>query len=347
MLRRLRDWWNFRQAVHDASRVDLTHPAGERDVVVLPCWRRPEFLWHCLDNLTRADGIDSVHLLFRPDTGFSPDNLDVIRSFSDRLSSFEIQPADPCPFRRTKPSANFLLGMLHAAATTRRLVFLVEEDIMVARDFFRWHRAVHAAADPLFCSIPVKNPNRVLSLSDDPAAYYLSSGDSCSNGMCFDKQVLQSLVAPHVNMAYLRAPKKYIRRNFPASTIGLGYVEQDGLIRRIQERSPLPIAWPCVPRAFHSGFFGARGGWHNFTHPAGAGQSIEQRVQLLTDTIYDADAMLKAVVRNSGERAEFIASCLPCSLTPPAWNVLHRIDVPPPQSGVSLPALSQPVAGAS
>lgn len=201
---------------------------------------------------------------------------------------------------------------------------------MVARDYFRWHRAVHAAAAPLFCSIPVKNPNRALSLPDDPAAYYLSSGDSCSNGMCFDKQVLQSLVAPHVNMAYLRAPKKYIRRNFPGSTIGLGYVEQDGLIRRIQERSPLPIAWPCVPRAFHSGFFGARGGWHNFTHPAGAGESFQDRVQLLTDTIYSADAMRQAVVRNSGERAEFIASCMPCSLDPPAWKVLHRIDVPMP-----------------
>jgi len=61
-------------------------------------------------------------------------------------------------------------------------------------------------------------------------------------------------------------------------------------------------------------------------------------VQLLTDTIYDADAMLEAVVRNSGQRAEFIASCMPCSLTPRAWNVLHRIDVPPPQSSVSLPA---------
>jgi hypothetical protein len=53
-------------------------------------------------------------------------------------------------------------------------------------------------------------------------------------------------------------------------------------------------------------------------------------VQLLTDTIYSADAMRQAVVRNSGERAEFIASCMPCSLDPPAWKVLHRIDVPMP-----------------
>jgi len=330
VLRRVRTWWNFRQAVIKASRVDLTRLPGDKDVVVLPCWRRPEFLWHCLDNLTRAEGIGGVHVLFRPDTGFSPDNLEVIDSFADRLLSFEVQVADPCPFRRTKPSANFLLGLLHAAATAKQLVFLVEEDIMVARDYFRWHRAVHAAAGPLFCSIPVKNPNRILTLPDDPEAYYLSSGDSCSNGMCFDKHVLQSLIAPHVNMAYLRRPKRYIRRQFPASSIGLGFVEQDGLIRRIQEQSPLPIAWPCVPRAFHSGFFGARGGWHNFTQPGGAGQSIGDRVQLLTDPIFSSDAMRRAVVRNSGERPEFIDSCMPCSLELPAWKVLHRIVVPPP-----------------
>ncbi len=43
--------------------------AGDKDVVLLPCWRRPEFLWHCLDNLTRAAGIGGVHLSFRPYTG--------------------------------------------------------------------------------------------------------------------------------------------------------------------------------------------------------------------------------------------------------------------------------------
>ncbi|HEY4973093.1 MAG TPA: hypothetical protein VII41_05750, partial [Steroidobacteraceae bacterium] len=115
MLKQLHNWWNFRQAVIDASRLDLTHPAGARDVLVLPCWRRPEFLWHCLDNLTRAEGIGDVHVLFRPDTGFLPDNIDVINAFADRLPSFQISLPEPCPYRRTKQSANLLLGYLRAA----------------------------------------------------------------------------------------------------------------------------------------------------------------------------------------------------------------------------------------
>jgi hypothetical protein len=307
-----------------ARTVGLTHAAGSKDIVVLPCWRRPEFLWHCLDNLTRAEAFGSVHVLFRPDTGFSPENLSVIQSFADRLSSFDINLPEPCPFRRTKPSANLLLGCLHAAAITRRYVFLVEEDIMVGRDFLTWHRAVHDASGPLFCSMAVKNPNRRLTLPDAPGGYYLSGGDYCSNGVCFDQRVLQGLIAPHVNMTYLRRPKKYLRRHFAASTVGLGFVEQDGLARRIQEQSTLPIAWPCVPRAFHAGFFGARGGWQAFRHPGGVGESIRDRVQRLADTIYSADAM-----RNAIEDAEFIDSCLPCDLELPAWKVLKRIEVPP------------------
>jgi hypothetical protein len=318
VLRRVRRWWSFRQAVARAARADQSGVAGAKDVVVLPCWRRPEFLWHCLDNLTRAQDIAELHIIFRPDTGFSPDNLEVIASFSDRLPQYEIQYPQPSPYRRTKQSANVLLGCLRAAALSRRLVFMVEEDIMVARDFFRWHRAVHAAVPQLFCSIAPKNPNRDLTLPAGPDGYYLSSGDYCSNGVCFDKRVLQTMIAPHVNMSYLSSPKKYIRRHFPTSTIGLGFVEQDGLVRRIQEQSSHPIAWPCVPRAFHSGFYG-------YNRPSGIEGSMRDRVQLLAETIYDRDAM-----RRAAGRPEFIDTCMPCELELPPWSALRRVDVPMP-----------------
>jgi len=313
-LSRVRTWWNFRRAVLDASRVDLTRPGGEKDIVLLPCWRRPEFLWHCLDNLTRAEGIDALHVLFSPDTGFSPDNLDVIRSFADRLASYEIHLPVPCPFRRTKQSANLLLGYLRAAAAANRYVFLVEEDIMVARDFFRWHRAVHAAAGPLFCSIGVKNPNRRVNVPEEIGGYYLSDGDYCSPGVCFDKRVLQTMIAPHVNMAYFRRPKRYIRRHFPASTVGLGFVEQDGLIRRVQEQSQQSIAYPCVPRAFHAGYYG-------YNRPGGLDGSLQERVQRLADTIYDPAAM------RAGASAQHDDSCTPVKLELAAWTVQRRTEL--------------------
>ena len=322
MLRRVRSWWNFRQAVRDAARdagrgaacVDTAHPAGERDVLVLPCWRRPEFLWHCLDNLTRADEIGGVHVLFRPDSGYLPDNIDVIHSFADRLPSFQISLPPPCPFRRTKQSANLLLGYLAAAAAARQYVFLVEEDTMIARDFFRWHRAVQAAAGPLFCSIATRNPNRAVTAPDDPEGYYLSSGDFAANGVCFDKSVVQRLIAPHVNMAYFRRPKSYLRRHFPASAVGLGFVEQDGLLRRIQEQSHIPMAYPCTPRGFDAGFYG-------YNRPGGVVGTLPDRVQQLAATIYSPAAMRNAV------DPRFVERCAPVDLLPRHWSVQRRIDV--------------------
>lgn len=315
MLTRVRAWWRFRRAVAKASQGNFTCRPGKKDIVVLPCWRRPEFLWHCLDNLVRTESFDGVHLHFRPDTGFSPDNLDVIHSFAPRLTSFEIILPEVCPFRRTKQSANLLLGYLRAAAATKQYVFLVEEDTMVSRDFLRWHRAVHAAGDPLFCSIAVKNHNRKLTVPDEPEGYYLSSGDYCSYGVCFHKHVLQTVVAPHVNLAYFRRPKNYVRRHFPSSAVGLGFVEQDGLLRRIQEFSNHSIAYPCVPRAFDAGFYG-------YNRPGGIGGTTQDRIQGLSNTIYKADAMREVTA------PEYIGRCMPIDLEPAHWEFQRRIDVP-------------------
>ena len=317
MLRHVRTWWKFRKAVAKASRGGITRLPGEKDkdIVVLPCWRRPEFLWHCLNNLTRAEGIDSVHVLFRPDTEFSSDNLDVIQSFSDRLASFEVQVADSCPFRRTKQSANVLLGYLYAARKAHQFVFLIEEDIMVARDFFRWHRAVHAQQPEIFCSIAAKNHNRDVAVPADTDGYYRSTGDYCSWGVCMDRRVIKDLITPHVNMRYFRKPKRYLRRHFPNSTVSLSFVEQDGLIRRIQAESKLPLVYPCVPRAYHAGFYG-------YNRPGGVDGSLADKVRHIGSIVYSVDAMCTAA-RHAG----IAADSGPVSLDWSEWTALREVDI--------------------
>ena len=306
MLRAARDWWQFRQAV-DGARASVAAPSpGARDLIVLPCWRRAEFLWHCLDNLTRAQGLGELEILFRPDTGYSADNLEVIREFAARLPPFTIDFPSPCPFRRTKQSANLLLGYLKAAAVARRFVFLIEDDLMIARDYFRWHRAVHEAGERLFCSIASSNPNRAVAVPAEPEGFYLTSGDYCSIGVCFDRQVLREWVAPHVNMAYFRRPKRYLRRLFPDSRVPLGFAEQDGLLRRIQKRSGLAIAYACLPRVFHAGFYG-------YNRAGGLSGDWRQRVAALGEIIYSPEAM-----RSAASRPEWVDQ--PVNLEPPDWS---------------------------
>ena len=294
----------------EATSGDIPTSPGERDVVLIPCWRRPEFLWHCLRNLSLAQDSSSHLVIVRADTGFAPENLEVVREYSDRQPHLQMRFDLPCPYRRTKQSANVLLGYLEAAARTRRFVYLVEEDIMVARDFFLWHRAVHAVAGELFCSIAVKNPNRRHELSGNPEGYYLNRGDYCSYGVCFDRRVLLKQVAPHVNLSYMRNPKRYLRSRFPASQVSLGFVEQDGLLRRIQEQLDQSIAYPCLPRAFDAGFYG-------YNRPGGVEGSLASRVQQLDAIIYDRERMRGVA------SPEFADRCASISLQPPAWKSLQ------------------------
>jgi hypothetical protein len=314
MLKSIISGWRFRRTLRAASAADN---AGDRskDVVLLPCWQRPEFLWHCIDNISQADGIENIHVIFRPDTGFAPDILDVILTQGRRLASFEIQYPPVCPFRRTKQSANVLLGYLHAASIARQFVFLIEEDIMVARDFFRWHRDVHAVQPQLFCSIAAKNHNREVAASSDAAAYYGSTGDYCSWGVCMNRRVIQESIAPHVNVSYFRKPKRYLRRHFPASEVSLAFIEQDGLIRRIQEKSQKPLAYPCAPRAYHAGFYG-------YNRAGGLDGSLADKVQQIASIIYSADAM-----RAAAANPDYAADSVPVTLCADEWSALKQVEV--------------------
>lgn len=292
-----------------------------RDVVLIPCWRRPEFLWHCLDNLTQASGIEQLHVMFRPDHGHDPRLRDVIAEYAPRLASYEIDLPMRCPYRRTKQSANVLVGYLRAAARARQLVFMVEEDVMVARDFFRWHYAVHAAEPALFCSLSTRNHNRAVAVSEDPGCYYLTSFDYCSLGVALSRTVIQTLIASHVCRGYFERPKEYCLRQFPSSLLGTAFVEQDGLIRRVQEAlgERWPLAYPFRPRAFHAGFVG----YHRSGRLTG---SLAERIRTVGRVIYNSDTMRQAI-----ENPDHIADSVPVPLETPVWHGLWRrpLDQPP------------------
>jgi len=321
MLQWATDRWRFRRTARSVVRAATrAFPAESyevpRDIVLVPCWQRPEMLWHCIDNLCKADDAHAVHFIFRPDSGFDPDNLAVIHDQASRLPSYEIQTAPRCPYRRTKLSANILFGYMQAAARARRYVYLVEEDIMVGRDFFRWHAAVHAQRPGLFCSIAVRNHNREVDTPDDPDCFYLTSGDYCSWGVCFDRDVLRDRVAPHVNLEYLSHPKRYLRQHFCGSRVSLGYVEQASLLRRIQEVGELPIAYPATPRAFHAGFYGRN-------RPGGIRGELKERVRRLDAMIYDEDAM-----RDAALSERYAADSVPVRLDVVGGPGLREFELP-------------------
>ncbi|HNR55068.1 MAG TPA: hypothetical protein PKJ19_07880 [Flavobacteriales bacterium] len=293
------------------------------DILLIPCWARPEFLHHCLKNLAATGDLSTVHVVFKPDTSFNPEILGVIDTWMEHLPSYEVVTPKLARYRHSRQSSNLLEGYAYAASLTGGLVFMVEEDVMVANDFFRFHRDLHAK-EKVFAALSVRNPNRQVFTDDDPEAYYLSSGDYCSLGVSMRPEVIQGMILPHKIEGYFRDPARYCRRHFPNSTLSDNFVEQDGLIRRIQGASTLPTAYPHVPRAFHAGFYG-------YNRRQFVQGNLTQRIERLDRTIYNPEAMLKASLS-----AAYYQDSQPIPLQITPWKQLTRKQ----PEGASLPTAS-------
>lgn len=295
-----------------------------RDVVLIPAWRRPEFLWHCLANLKRCEGADQLHYIFRFDHGHTTELYDVIKGFP---FSHEVTTAPQSAYRIGKQSYNLLMGYRYAAQKTNQFVFMVEEDVMVRDDFFKWHYAAHAARPYLFCSIAVANPNRRMTDTGGEDEFYTSEADYCSLGVCFHKNVLQNFVDPHIRHDYFVNPVDYCRRHFPGTPFGDQFAEQDGLIRRIEwwpVKGHTGIAWPWVPRAFHAGLYGNNRG-------AGPAGSFATRLDYVTSVIYSDQAM-----RDQAKHPEWYEDSRPINLTSPQWHTLKFRALEPDRNGLRL-----------
>lgn len=290
------------------------------NTVLIPAWRRPEMLFHCLENIKRAPGAEAYHYIFRFDKGYDPALHEVIAGFP---FSHQVSLASAIKYREiSKQSHNLLQGYALAAQLADDLVIMVEEDVMVATDFFAYHEAVHEAHPDLFCSIAVANPNRSIQDAGGHDAYYLSDGDYCSLGVAFRKRVILERILPHATDAYYANPEGYCRRHFPGSPIGHAFVEQDGLIRRIQMAQLDPIAYPWQAKAYHAGLYGKNRG----TGPQG---TWRERLKYVTEVIYSDEAM-----RTFARHPEWYEDSKPINLSATPWQSLHLQPLDPQRNPV-------------
>lgn len=294
-----------------------------KDVVLIPAWRRAEMLWHTTHCIRAAIGADQLHYIFRFDRGHHAELYEVIKDFP---FSHEIAETPRSSYQQTKQSYSVLSGYQLATERTNGLIFLIEEDIFIATDFFRWHQAIHEEHPELFCSIGVENHNRWMRDEGHPEDYYLSALDYCSWGVCWRADVLRRFVLPHACAPYYVKPGDYIRKQFPGSPIGNGYVEQDGLIRRIQWKLGRnhPIAYPYRGRAYHAGAYG----YNRANQPSG---TLQERIDLVSSFAYSTEAM-----RTFAARPEWAEDSRPIDLNAPLWQELRLKSLDESRNGLKL-----------
>jgi hypothetical protein len=171
-------------------------------------------------------------------------------------------------------TSNVLSAYREAAETPGvEHVFLIEEDIMVGENFFRWHYAVQKQGDWM-CSIAAINRRAKHADSIDPAEYFTSRDTYQSWGVCWPVAKLAPILE-HAKPEYYSNLFGYVGKRFPNSSLGMMWPEQDGLIERVLIETHGVTAWPYVPRAFQAGAYG----YHRSTKPLPG--DLESRIAML------------------------------------------------------------------
>lgn len=259
-------------------------------VVVVVAYERPEMLNVCLEYVEKAEHSRENKYLFALDSGYNPENKTVISSWvrktgvTAKTTVQTIVGGSP----NTKQSRNVLEGYRKALELfSPQRVILLEEDIIVAKDFFDWHAKVHQQDGNFFCSIATKNHNSPVPFEENPETYYVSyKADYQSLGVCWEPKFLERVLL-HATPAYYQKPRHYLDTAFPNSVYRNSvYTEQDGLIRRVVEAQWLPVAFPTLPRAFHAGYYG----YHRPSSNVPVG-SLADRTGVLKEIIFDKERM--------------------------------------------------------
>lgn len=283
---------------------------GLKNVIYIPVFNRPAFLQVCLEQLVKNPEHKDFLFVFHIDFDYHKQILHVI-------SMFNIQTKIIYQKRHNlkKLPTNILNGYRHAANLSKKYVIMVEPDVFVSSDFIKWHMVIHKQEPNIFCSIATKNNNVNMPtvFPEEIEMYYKSHLTYQSLGVCFDKQIIIDHILPHANSRYYGNLFGYCARYFPVSKIGKIYVEQAGLIRRVQEKLPrLKIVYPFVPRAFHGGFMGK-----NRIHPnvKFSGLSLNERVKAVRRIAFDLTELRKAVTEE-----RYVKDSIPVKMKLPEWK---------------------------
>lgn len=224
-------------------------------VVVIPAWRRPEFLALCLRRILAADGCEENLYLIHTDADSDYQNWVVFdREVPAGSKQFFIA------FRTNRGSdgntenvlAALNCGLQMAEEFGASTIHLLEEDVWIARDYFSCAARLHEQFRPWALSL-CRNQHQKIQPREDPKLVY-KSRDYQSIGVSFPLDSVREILV-HNTDDYFRDMTGYLRAMFPNSKYGGLFPEQDGLIARIIEKNQYDVLYANAPRAMHAGYY--------------------------------------------------------------------------------------------
>ena len=286
-----------------------------KNIVLIPAYRRPEFLYLCLLMIRQAEHWQDYKYRVCLDQGFDWLCRDVIKWAIAEGMDIDEQQTNYTGYTMGKQSYNVMHNLVKAASDTAEYVYMIEDDIMVSNQFFNWHRAAHATDEDVCCYIASANNNTKFNTTYDREAYYVGvKADYQGLGISYKKDFILNHIAPHDKREYYQHPINYCKRHFADSFIGNAFAEQDGLIRRVMERNDLRAMFPHVPQCYHAGYYGKNRG----RYPAK--MTLQDKIDTVSKIIFSDEAM-----KHSVEHQEWYEDSKPISLVQKQINKLHKI----------------------
>ena len=299
-----------------------------RDIVLVTTFFRPEFLWITLSAIAASDGGRDKDVWVVQDHHIDPkrcdaahvqqihENAEIVAEFCNKFQTFRW--IDRLATNYAGNSYSCLEAYKEAYGTDARFVYLIEDDILIEKDFFRWHEAAQAQGD-YFCSIGWDKPEA--GSNPSPEAYTETSSGYTSWGVCWRREKLAEVVH-HCRPEYYRSMEAYVHKLYPC--MPWGCAEQDGLISGIVKSNPSHhvVIRPCLTRAYHIGVTG----YHRPNGPRFTG-NLRERVRQLSEAMWAG--------KLPEMRKEFLDLNdidTPRTAGTPAWSTLHKAGGLPVQS---------------
>jgi hypothetical protein len=232
-----------------------------REIYVVPTYKRPDFLYCCLEAIRAAE--PELPLMVFPDRGTTEDEV---------CTKFNVQQFLTVEHSYHGNSYVMLEALKWAYEMAYERVFIIEDDAIISTDFFSWCRAALHSKPEAFAACGWQySPDAIIRESgpDILMPWYLSV---CA---CIPRKSLFGIVQ-HAHPAYYRDMGGYLDRAYPNShRRGSRHYEQDGLVLRVAESEGKSCVWPRKPRAIHVG-------WHGYhTEGKALEGTLEERVAIV------------------------------------------------------------------
>ena len=229
------------------------------DVCLIRTYQRPELLHHCLDRLWWAHKPESFSVQgkidFHEGKTAHQGILDLFES--PIINGFSIT----CTHLNIGDSCAFLRALKSTFRLNPDRIYNVEEDVLIAPDFFRWHQAAQAMGYDITVASNLHGDPRISSDSDPKACIEMNRASAI--GCCFSRRFAELLVEHCVPEYYQshQTMQQYLDRHFPGEPSG--DVAWDGLMARLIRKHNLKVLWPARPRCYHAGWYGLNRGKSN------------------------------------------------------------------------------------